>query len=80
MKAQLENWFWHSCFTFLHLWNSVASGKFFFYTVNNPSMHYGGAFLDRKTTLLRQLREGWIQKDSLTQEHWTNFQRALNFR
>ena len=62
MKALFENWFWHSCFTFLHLWNSVASGKFFFYTVNNPSMHYGGAFLDRKTTLLRQLREGWIPK------------------
>ena len=25
-------------------------------------MHYGGAFLDRKTTLLRQLREDWIPK------------------
>lgn len=25
-------------------------------------MHYGGAFLDRKTTLLRKLREGWIPK------------------
>ena len=62
MKAQIENWFWYSCFTFLHLWNSLASGKFFFYTVNNPSMHYGGAFLDRKTTLLRQLKEGWIPK------------------
>jgi len=62
MKARIENWFWYSCFTFLHLWNSLASGKFFFYTVNNPSMHYGGAFLDRKTTLLRQLKEGWIPK------------------
>lgn len=62
LKELIENRFWHSCFTFLHLWNSVASGKFFFYTVNNPSMHYGGAFLDRKTTLLRQLREDWIPK------------------
>jgi len=62
MISKKEIWFWHSCFASLHLWNSLVAKRFFFYTANNPSMFYSGAFLNNKSELLGKLNPSIVPK------------------
>ena len=57
-----DTWVWHTCFAFFHIWHSIASGRVFFYTVNNPSLFYSGAFKDCKSEYLSKLRPGFVPK------------------
>ena len=62
MISKRDVWFCYGFGAFLHIWNSIVSRRFFFYTVNNPSMFYSGAFLDNKSELLSNLSPRIVPK------------------
>ena len=62
MISKRDVWFCYGFGAFLHIWNSIVSRWFFFYTVNNPSMFYSGAFLDNKSEILSNLSPSIVPK------------------